>query len=321
MEKLFNKLQFSYILKKIRKTSDFDYLIDYMEKTKNYMLPTEAISDIVDMLCTNPDEYYIYTLSSRVLNFNVDSISKLSSAMLKTDSSSYIMKYMKLLNEKNIHCNNYLFIKKLCELGNLHILKLLLDNINLSDGQRFIILKTIIKNDSLENILSLTRKIDNLTIDEKKFIVNRVCCDADPYYICLFSILFSDVSKHKFINAMVTTNNPELLYCFIKYNKNLDVDDINVIVDRLCSLDDIDYVYKTLDLVYDEKAKYKLLKKINDFKDLKYLCLAYFHTDGIENDEKFNFNKLYPYMIDSNLYTPNELVDAYKVYMKRKENN
>ena len=91
---------------------------------------------------------------------------------------------------------------------------------------------------------------------------------------------------------MASTNNAEYLHYFIKYNKNLDNNDINLIVDKLCTLNDIDYVYKTLELVSDEQVKCKLLKKINDAQDLKYLCLAYFYTDGIETDEKFNINKI-----------------------------
>lgn len=322
VRELFYKVKLSLILKKIKRTSNFEYLVEYMNEIKSSILPTEVISDIVDMLCNKLEEHYIYTLTSRILNFNIDNINKLSCAMLKTNSSNYIMKYFILLNKRSIKGNNDIFIKRLCELKDVRVLKsLLLENINLTNEQRLSLFKTVVQNDSLENILVLTNNINDLTLDEKRIVVSRVCCDVDPYYICLFSILFDDIDKQIFINAMMSTNNAEHLYYFIKYNKNLDINDINLIVDKLCSLNNIEYIYKTLELVSDEQTRCKLLKRINDAKDLKYLCLAYFYTDGIETDEKFNINKLYPYMIDSNLYTSNELVDAYKIYMKRKENN
>ena len=321
MRELFYKVKLSLVLKKVKRTSNFEHLIEYMDGAKSSILPTEVISDIVNMLCDKLEEHYIYTLTSRVLNFNIDNINRLSCAMLKTNSSNYIMKYFMLLNKRNIKGNNDIFIKRLCELKDVRVLKaLLLENINLTNEQRLSVFKVIIQNDSLENILDFTKNMGDLTIDEKRIITSRVCCDVDPYYICLFSILFNDIDKHIFINAMASTNSAEQLYCFIKYNDNLDINDINLIVDKLCSLNDIEYVYKTLELVSDEQVRCKLLKKINDAQDLKYLCLAYFYTDGIDNDERFNINKLYPYMIDSNLYTSNELVDAYKVYMKRGKN-
>lgn len=261
MRELFYKVKLLLVLSKIKRTSNFEYLVEYIEETKMSIFPSEIISEIVDMLCNKLDEHYIYILTSRILNFNIDNINRLSCAMVKTNSSNYIVKYFMLLNKRNIKNNNDLFIKRLCELKDVRALKaLLIEGINLSNEQRLSLFKTIVQNDSLAHIVDLTNDMDELTIDEKRIITSRVCCDLDPYYICLFSILFDDIDKHIFVNAMASTNSAEQLYCFIKYNDNLDINDINLIVDKLCSLNDIDYVYKTLELVSDEQVRCKLLK-------------------------------------------------------------
>lgn len=320
---LIEKYHFSRLVGKVEKTGDFELIIDYIEN-KNY-LPPERLSRVVDLLCNNPDGYYLYSIVNNIKNISIKQIDKIVNAIIKTDSAYYIKFLLDKLFELGYvsKTRNDMISKRLCELKNVGVLRnLLLTNKELSEEYHNLAMKIIVENDSLRNIFELARKKDLITADDKKMISSRVCLDKNPYYICLISVLFNDLKKCQFVLSMEETNDSEMIYCFIKYNSELSTDYLNILVDRLCQLNNIKYMYECLNIIHDKDivAKRKLIKAIKDSNDMKYIVLTCFYTEDDLANQNHNFDNLYSYILDSNLYSPKELVDIYKVHIKSKTN-
>ncbi len=317
---LIDRYRFSKIVKKVEKDGDIELIMEYLEG-KNY-LPPDKLEIFVELLCENPEGYYLYSIVENIKNISVSQINKITNAILKTDSAYYIKAYLDKLYELSCisKTTNDRISKRLCELKNVGVLKdLLLTNKELSEEYHAWAMKIIVENDSIKNVCEIAKESELITEADKKIIVKRVCDEKNPYYICLVSRLFSELKKDYFVLAMEKTSDPEMLYCFIKYNPELDSVELNILVDKLCKLGDIKYIYECLNVIHDRDliAKRTLMKAIRKSDDVKYKMLACFYTEGILTHEKYNFDSLYPYMLNSDLYTSQELVDVYKVYVKK----
>lgn len=320
--KSFNQIKFEIFLKIVKKTEDYDKVIEYVKKHKN--LSNERLYQLTYLVCDSREPYYAVEFTKLSGVKNIHCLNTIARMLGETDSLYYINSFINLFPELKA---NMILVNRLCELNYIDkLLECYIDSnaVYMTDEVRRNIVSTIIKNGSKKQIGELARYYDILTEKEREAVKIKTCKSLDARNINLVSFYFYNEDKTPFVDAICKTKDAEMIYCFLVTNV-LDDNQVEKIITTICEINDTEYVYKTLLELGNEYRSLRkiLLQNIKESDNPKYMMLAAVYSDKEYLIKKIDFvQSLYEKAIMSEgIFTDAELVDMYKHIQKVKKEN
>lgn len=314
-----NRRKFNHFVKKVRLTKNYKSVIKYVKKNKD--LTAVQLFNLTKLLCESKKERQIldFYKASYIADTDICCLNKIANVLSSSDNPEFISEFASECTKIGI---NDKLIDRLCKLKEIDKILFYLKNSCISTNSKRKIISTIIEHGSLEQVIELSYCYDILTKDECKKISSIVCSSSNEHYICLVSALFTEEDKTPFVNAICKTEDTEMLYCFVAYNKNLDESHIEKVIDKICNINNIEYIYKSLLLLgntYPNLRK-KLLESIKNSNNLKYMTLTtiYFDKDYLVKEFDFVQGIYEKAVMSEGIFTDNELIDMYKHMQKVK---
>ncbi len=270
-------IEFPGILKEHRSTvmsiiireSFISYLLEFATSTKEYLKEYE-IKNIVDRVVEEKKVRYI---SQAIEIFPKNE--RLIQTVLDSNDAKYIYETFKTNYEKWKKYHKR-FIYTLCVLHNPEVLMQFYTEMNEMVNRYNIsspLLRLIIKKGKLKDIfIFIERHKEVITKPVLDEILDRVCKEKDPFYICLMSLKFPNFKTEKLVHAFPLTSNAKFLFCFLKYNPSLRPEFVQAILFILIQSNDIKYIYKCLNECQNLQPTHrnqllgKLLETIKDPK-------------------------------------------------------